>query len=61
MNPNKPLALLGGLTPTQFMKTYWQRKPLVIRQAFASFKPPVSTAALKKMSRRDDVESRFRT
>ena len=48
MNPNKPLALLGGLTPTQFMKTYWQRKPLVIRQAFAGFKPPVSTAALKK-------------
>jgi 50S ribosomal protein L16 3-hydroxylase len=59
MNPNKPLALLGGLTPAQFMKTYWQRKPLVIRQAFASFKPPVSTAALKKMSRRDDVESRL--
>jgi 50S ribosomal protein L16 3-hydroxylase len=50
MNPrNKPLALLAcGLTPAQFMKTYWQRKPLVIRQAFASFKPPVSTAALKK-------------
>jgi 50S ribosomal protein L16 3-hydroxylase len=59
MNPNKPLALLGGLTPSQFMKTYWQRKPLVIRQAFASFKSPVSTAALKKMSRRDDVESRL--
>ena len=59
MNPNKPLALLGGLTPTQFMKTYWQRKPLVIRQAFTGFKPPVSTAALKKMSRRDDVESRL--
>jgi len=59
MNPNKPLALLGGLTPTHFMKTYWQRKPLVIRQAFTSFKPPVSTAALKKMSRRDDVESRL--
>ena len=41
------------------MKTYWQRKPLVIRQAFTGFKPPVSTAALKKMSRRDDVESRL--
>ena len=59
MNPNKPLALLGGLTPAQFMKTYWQRKPLLIRQAFAGFKPPVSAAALKKMSRRDDVESRL--
>jgi len=59
LNPNKPLTLLGGLTPSQFMKTYWQRKPLVIRQAFTGFKPPVSTATLKKMSRRDDVESRL--
>lgn len=59
MHPNKSLALLGGLTPAQFMKIYWQRKPLVIRQAFTGFKPPVSTAALKKMSRRDDVESRL--
>lgn len=59
MHPDQPLALLGGLTPSQFMKTYWQRKPLLIRQAFKQFKPPVSMATLKKMSKRDDVESRL--
>lgn len=59
MNPDQPLALLGGLTPAQFMKTYWQKKPLLIRQAIPDFKSPVSVAALKKMSKQDEVESRL--
>jgi len=59
MHINQPLALLGGLTPSQFMKTYWQRKPLLVRQAFKNFKPPVSMATLKKMSKRDEVESKL--
>jgi len=59
MNPDKPLTLLGGLTPAQFMKTYWQKKPLLVRQAFPDFKSPISVAGLKKMSKRDDVESRL--
>ena len=59
MHTDQPLALLGGLTPSQFMKTYWQRKPLLVRQAFKHFKPPVSMATLKKMSKRDEVESKL--
>ncbi len=59
MHPDKPLTMLGGLTPAQFMKTYWQRKPLLVRQAFPGFKSPISIPALKKMSRREDVESRL--
>ena len=59
MNPNKPLALLGGLTPAEFMKTYWQKKPLLVRQAFPAFKPPISVSALKKMAKADDVQSRL--
>jgi 50S ribosomal protein L16 3-hydroxylase len=59
MNPDQPLTLLGGLTPAQFMKTYWQKKPLLIRQAIPDFKSPVSVAALKKMSKQDEVESRL--
>lgn len=59
MNPDKPLTLLGGLSPAQFMKTYWQKKPLLIRQAIPDFKSPVSVAALKKMSKQDEVESRL--
>ena len=59
MNTQHPLPLLGGLSPADFMRRYWQRKPLLIRQAIAGFKPPLSSAALKKLSRRDDVESRL--
>ncbi len=59
MNPDQPIALLGGISPAAFMKTYWQRKPLLVRQAFQDFKPPLSKSALRKMSKRDDVESRL--
>lgn len=59
MNINEPLPLLGGLSPTDFMRRYWQRKPLLIRQAVPNFKPPVSIASVKKLARRDDVESRL--
>lgn len=59
MKTHLPLPLLGGLSPDDFMRRYWQRKPLLIRQAIPGFKPPVSIAALMKMARQDDVESRL--
>jgi 50S ribosomal protein L16 3-hydroxylase len=58
-NPDEPLALLGGRSPAQFMRTHWQRKPLLIRQAIPGFKPPLSIAELKRMARQDDVASRL--
>jgi 50S ribosomal protein L16 3-hydroxylase len=39
MDIQQPLQLLGGLTPQQFMKRHWQKKPLLVRQAIPSFKP----------------------
>jgi len=59
VNPDLPLALLGGLTPAEFMRRYWQRKPLLIRQAIAGFKAPLSVAQVKRLARRDEVESRL--
>ncbi len=59
MNPDLPLTLLGGLTPAQFMRTYWQKKPLLIRQAIPDFKAPLSVASLKKLSKNEEVESRL--
>jgi 50S ribosomal protein L16 3-hydroxylase len=59
IDPHIPLSLLGGLAPAEFMRRYWQRKPLLIRQAIPGFKPPVSAAALKKLARKDEVESRL--
>jgi 50S ribosomal protein L16 3-hydroxylase len=54
-----PLALLGGLSAAQFMRDYWQKKPLLIKQAFPGLKPPMSAATLKKLSKSDDVQSRL--
>ncbi|CAM4075188.1 JmjC domain-containing protein [Bordetella tumulicola] len=59
MNIDEPLTLLGGLSASDFMRRYWQRKPLLIRQAIPHFKPPISIANVKKLSRRDDVQSRL--
>ena len=46
MDVNQPLALLGGLTPVQFMKRHWQKKPLLMRQAIPGFRPLLDRAAL---------------
>lgn len=56
---DKPRTLLGGLTPAQFMRHYWQKKPLLVRGALPGIKPPVSIAELKQLARHDDVQSRL--
>ena len=35
----KKLTLLGDITPEQFLRDYWHKKPLLIRQAIPGFKP----------------------
>jgi 50S ribosomal protein L16 3-hydroxylase len=59
MDTRQPLQLLGGLSPQQFMKRHWQKKPLLIRQAVPGFKPLLDRAALFALAARDDVESRL--
>ncbi len=54
-----PLAMLGGMTAAHFMRHHWQKKPLLVRQAFPGLVPPVSAANLKKLSKQDDVQSRL--
>ncbi|WP_334135670.1 JmjC domain-containing protein [Tepidimonas sp.] len=56
---DEPLALLAGLSPRQFMRRYWQRRPLLIRQAIAEFVPPLDRSALFELAARDEVESRL--
>ena len=53
------LPLLGGLSPEQFMKRYWQKKPLLIRQAVPGVKSPIERAALFELASQEDVESRL--
>ena len=61
MDVNLPLTLLGGLSPTQFMKRHWQKKPLLVRQAVPDFKPLVPRAELFALAAEESVESRLIT
>ena len=56
-----PTPLLGGLTPQAFMRDYWQKKPLLVRQAIPGFQPPVTIREVHTLARRDEVESRLIT
>ena len=59
MDIHKPLALLGGLTPAQFMQRHWQKKPLLVRQAIPGFVPPLTRAQLFDLAQSENVESRL--
>ena len=59
MDINQPLTLLGQISPQTFMKRYWQKKPLLIRQAIPQFKPLLDRAALFELTASEDVESRL--
>lgn len=61
MDPDLPTALLGGLSPQQFMRRHWQRKPLLVRQALPGVKAPLPRAELFALAARDDVEARLVT
>ncbi len=54
-----PTALLGGLSPVQFMRRHWQKKPLLVRQALPGFVPPVSRSELFALAAESGVESRL--
>lgn len=53
------MQLLGGLTATQFLSQFWQRKPLLVRNAIDHFHGPVQAPELFALASRDDVESRI--
>jgi 50S ribosomal protein L16 3-hydroxylase len=59
MQKNTALTLLGGLTPEQFMKRHWQKKPLLIRQALPDMKPLIERSQLLEMVESEEVESRL--
>jgi hypothetical protein len=59
MQTQQPLAMLGGLTASDFMQRYWQKKPLLVRQAFPQFKPLLSRKQLFELAANPDVGSRL--
>lgn len=59
MDTTRPLTLLGGLTPDQFMKRHWQKKPLLVRNAIPGFTPILQPRELFALAGREEVESRL--
>ena len=59
MDIDQPLALLGGLTASQFMRRHWQQKPVLVRQAIPGIKPPLPRAELFALAGQEGVESRL--
>lgn len=53
------MDILGGISKEEFLKEYWQKKPLLIRQAYPNFEPLVSADELAGMSLEEEVESRI--
>ena len=59
MDIQQPLTLLGGLTPAQFMRRHWHKKPLLVRQAIPNFQPPVLRPEMFALAVQESVESRL--
>jgi 50S ribosomal protein L16 3-hydroxylase len=60
-NPAKRRARgpLGSVGVARFMRDYWQRRPLLVRQALPALQAPLDPDALVALAARDEVESRL--
>lgn len=56
---DRPWPLLGGLSPDQFMRRHWQRKPAVLRQAALPWVGRLDRATLFALAEREDLETRL--
>lgn len=59
MTKNQARQILGGLTPEQFLAEYWQKKPLLIKQAIPNFKGLLTPDELAGLACEDEVQSRI--
>jgi 50S ribosomal protein L16 3-hydroxylase len=56
METNK---MIGNITIDDFLKNYWQKKPVLIRQVFPNFKTLISADELAGLSCEEEAESRL--
>lgn len=52
-------TLLGGRTPRNFLRDYWQKKPLLVRGALPGFQGLLARNDLIDLACRDDSQSRL--
>jgi 50S ribosomal protein L16 3-hydroxylase len=53
------LNLLGGLTVNEFLRDYWQKKPLLVRQALPGFKGLLNPQQLIELSCLENAQARL--
>ncbi|SEO36746.1 cupin domain-containing protein [Nitrosovibrio sp. Nv6] len=51
--------LLGNISPRNFLRDYWQKKPLLVRGALPGFQGLLTPADLISLACRDDAQSRL--
>lgn len=54
-----PVSILGSISREEFLRDYWQKKPLLIRQALPGFTPPLDIDELAGLALEETVESRL--
>src|SRR5450432_3222066 len=59
MDLERPMALLGGLSASDFMRRHWQKTPRLIRAAVPGALAGFDRRRLFALAARDDVESRL--
>lgn len=52
-------SVLGGMAPALFLKRHWQKRPLLIRNAFPGFQDPVTRDELAGLACEEGVASRL--
>ncbi len=52
-------SVLNGLSARQFLRDYWQKRPLLIRGAVPGFTGLLSFAEMQALAQREDVQSRL--
>ena len=56
---DKLLTLLGGITPSEFLRDYWQKKPLLIRAAIPHFTGLLTPNELAGLVCEENVQARI--
>ncbi|HEV2538185.1 MAG TPA: cupin domain-containing protein [Frateuria sp.] len=65
MNDKLPIEVRGsakqplGMPPAQFLRDYWQKRPLLIRNAFPDFQPPLQPDDLAGLACEEGALSRL--
>lgn len=53
------MHLLGELSVAEFLRDYWQKKPVLIRNAWPDFQPLLAADELAGLSLEEEIESRI--